>query len=220
MHPLIRPFAPLARQLRRLRRDRRGVSVLEFGLMTPIVTGMLMAGTDLVMFSNAHQEVSRLATSTADLASRYRASIDEKDIATLFLGGRMAITGIDFGEHGRLILSSVTRNSVTPSTGHWIRWQRCFGKQQATSRLGAEDAGRTTTDIPNVGGMTLNDGDNVMFVEATYEYQPMFFDGVVGERTITYSAAYMAREIALTGLTNTTNIATANRKLCTYFTKT
>jgi len=216
MHPLTR----LSRLLRRLRRETRGVSVLEFGLMTPIVTGMLMAGTDLVMYSNAHQEVSRLATSTADLASRYRASIDEKDIATLFLGGRMAITGIDFGEHGRLILSSVTRNAGTPSTGHWIRWQRCFGQRQATSRLGAEGAGQSSTAIANVAGMVLNDGDNVMFVEASYEYQPMFFDGVVGEKTITYSAAYMAREIALTSLTNTTNIATANRKLCSYYTAT
>jgi Flp pilus assembly pilin Flp len=199
----------LLRRLRRLRRDDGGVAMMEFALMAPVFLTTLLFGLEIVMFTLAHSQVSRVANSTADLAARYRASIDEADVQQLFLGARLAAKGIDFSEHGRLLLSSLTPNQS--SNGLWIRWQRCEGELDEDSELGEQGDGQNSADIATVNGLTLNTGDNVMVAEAVFEYQPLIypdalFEEIFGGRKIVYTSSYMAREIALPTLTNTTNI--------------
>lgn len=199
-------------QLKRLARlfaDRRGVAMMEFALVAPIFLMTLLFGLEIVMFALAHSQVSRVANSTADLAARYRASIDEADVQQLFLGARLSAEGIDFAENGRLLLSSVTRNQT--NNGHWIRWQRCEGDLDEESRLGEQGDGQSDTAIETVDGLTLNIGDNIMVAEAVFEYQPFIypdalFDSIFGGRQIAYTSSYMAREIALPTITNTTGI--------------
>jgi Flp pilus assembly pilin Flp len=202
VHQLIR--------LRRLARDARGIAMLEFALIAPVFLVTLLFGLEIVMFALAQSQVSRVANSTADLAARYRASIDEADVQQLFLGARLSAEGIDFAENGRLLLSSVTRNQS--NDGHWIRWQRCEGALDEASTLGAQGDGQTGTAIATVDGLTLNTGDNIMVAEAIFDYQPFIypeavFDAIFGGRRITYRSSYMAREIALPTITNTTGIA-------------
>lgn len=201
MHPLT--------ALARLRRDNRGVAMLEFALIAPVFVTTLLFGLEIVMFALAHAQVSRIANSTADLAARYRASIDEADVRQLFLGARLSAEGINFAENGRLLLSSITRNQT--ANGHWIRWQRCEGELDEESALGAQGDGQTGTAIETVNGMAINTGDNIMVAEAVFEYQPFIypdalFETIFGGRKIVYTSSYMAREIALPTITNTTNI--------------
>ena len=197
-----------------LRRNVRGVSVIEFALMTPIYTTTMLYGIDTIWFVHAHQEMSRLAISTADLAARYRASIDEKDIQTLFLGAKLSTDGIAFDARGRVMLSSVTRNAA--NNGHWVRWQRCQGQYIKPSKIGIEDAGKLDATLATINGQTLNVGDNVMFAEVFYKYQPLFFKSLFAkDKEIKYTAMFMAREIALPSLTNSTNIAEAAKLKCT-----
>jgi Flp pilus assembly pilin Flp len=197
------------KRLRRLHRDERGVAIMEFALVAPLFLTVLLFGLEIVMFALAHSQVSRIANSTADLAARYRASIDEADVQQLFLGARLSAEGIDFAEHGRLLLSSVTRNQS--NNGHWIRWQRCEGALDEASALGEQGDGQSSSDVATVNGLTLNTGDNVMVAEAVFEYQPLIypdaiFEEIFGGRRIVYTSSYMAREIALPTITNTTNI--------------
>lgn len=197
------------RRLRHLGRDASGVALMEFALIAPVFLVTLLFGLEIVMFALAQSQVSRIANSTADLAARYRASIDEADVQQLFLGARLSAEGIDFAEHGRLLLSSVTRNQS--NNGHWIRWQRCEGELDEESELGEQGDGQSDTAIATVNGLTLNTGDNIMVAEAVFEYQPFIypdalFDEIFGGRRITYRSSYMAREIALPTITNTTGI--------------
>jgi Flp pilus assembly protein TadG len=209
----------MRRSLRRLSRDRSGVAMIEFAVGLPIFLGMLITGLETVNLIFAHQQVSRIAISTADLAARYRASIDEADVKQLFLGARLSADTLDFSKNGRLILSSVMRNNA--NSGHWVRWQRCEGQLTGiASVIGIEDAGKTNTTIPSVRysagastGMVLSPGDDVMAAEATYEYQPIFLASFKGIR-IRYAASFMARELALPSLTNSTNLPTSSRALC------
>ena len=185
----------------------------EFALMLPFFVTTLLLGMDTIWYVHAHQEASRLATSTADLAARYRASLDEKDVKTLFLGARLSTDGVDFLGKGRLVLSSVTRNAA--NNGHWVRWQRCQGSLTNVSQLGVENAGQLNSNVAKVSGMTLNSGDNVMYAEVFYKYQPLFFTALYPkDKLIKYTASFMAREIALPSLTNTTNMASASKALC------
>jgi Flp pilus assembly pilin Flp len=205
--------------LRRLRDDERGVQLIEFAIGLPFFLVILVTGLETVNLVLAHQQVSRIATATADLAARYRASIDESDVVRLFLGANLSASGIEFNEHGRLILSSVMRNQT--ANGHWIRWQRCQGDLAGVeSVVGEEGAGQNDTTHPYIrykasddAGMVLNAGDNVMYAEATYEYQPLFLDAYRGIR-IRYAAGFLARELALPTLTNSNNLANAQRALC------
>ncbi len=205
--------------MRNLRKDRRGVAFIEFALGLPVFMGLLMTGLETVNLIMAHQQVSRIAISTADLAARYRASIDESDVKQLFLGARLSADNIDFATHGRLILSSVMRNAA--NNGHWVRWQRCEGALAGTaSVIGAENAGQTGSSIPFIryqagatSGMVISAGDDVMSAEATYDYQPLFLSAFRGLK-IRYAASFMARELALPSLTNSNNLPNAQKALC------
>ena len=205
--------------LRRLGRDRRGIAALEFALGLPAFTALLVTGLETVNFIMAHQQVSRIATSTADLAARYRAAIDENDVKQLFLGARLSADSIEFRAHGRLILSSVMRNAA--NSGHWVRWQRCDGLlAPVASAIGTENAGQNNASIASIKydassatGMVLSPGDDVMTAEATYDYQPLFLSSFKGIK-IRYAASFMARELALPTLTNLNGLPTAQKALC------
>lgn len=201
--------------------------MVEFALGLPVFVTLLLTGLETANLILAHQQISRIAISTADLAARYRSSIDEADVKQLFLGARLSADSLDFKSHGRLILSSVMRNSG--NTGHWIRWQRCDGLLGAVaSAIGVEDQGRTGSAggaatgpdsiqkipyQPGGDGMVLNPGDDVMAAEASYDYQPLFLTSFKGIR-IRYAATFMARELALPALTNSTNMTASSKALC------
>lgn len=204
---------------RRLWRNRSGIAAVEFALGLPIFVTLLLSGLETVNLILAHQQVSRIAISTADLAARYRGSIDEADVKQLFLGARLSADSIDFKSHGRLILSSVMRNAA--NSGQWIRWQRCEGQlASAVGVNGAQDAGKSDSLVPFIryrsgdsSGMVLSPGDNVMSAEATYAYQPLFIGSMAGTQ-IRYAATFIVRELALPTLTNTTGLAAAQEALC------
>ena len=226
MHPGRRHMSRRGLFLRRLRRllgAEAGVAYMEFALALPFLVMCLLGGLELVHLSITHQQLSRIATSTADLAARYRSSIDETDVNTLFLGARMSATIEEFDERGRIILTSVTRNA--DDDGHWVRWQRCEGEFDVESGIGEPGDGETDTSVPDVNGMLISAPNNVLVAEVTYDYVPWFFPAtspimrklapLFTQRRISYTSAMIARELTLNDITNTTSLADGNRALCT-----
>ena len=183
-----------------LRRNERGVAMTEFALSLPILLGLLLYGLEVANYALAHMKVSRLASLTADNAARYQSSIDEADVRKLMLGAKLASEGIEFEEHGRLILSSVTQNAK--QNGHWIRWQRCDGDLSVSSAYGAQDKGKNDTSLKTLDGMIVAPSSNVMFAEAVYDYQPLFSERLLGPQRIRHQASFMARQLSLFSITN------------------
>lgn len=212
----------LGRFRRRLARSESGVAFMEFAFALPFLMVALLGGLELVHLALTHQQLSRLATSAADLAARYRSSIDEVDVNTLFMGSQMSASVDDFDTNGRIILSSITRNAA--DDGHWIRWQRCEGSLARSSEIGEEGDGEDDTTIDEVNGMVVTDPNNVLVAEVTYRYTPWFFPvtnnmlrriaPVFVERDITYTSAFIARELTLKNITNTTSLSDSDRSLC------
>lgn len=206
----------------RLREDESGVAFMEFAFALPFLMVALLGGLELVHLALTHQQLSRIATSTADLAARYRASIDEVDVNTLLMGSQMSASFNDFDTNGSIILSSITRN--TNDDGHWIRWQRCEGGLARESEIGDAGDGKDDTSIDQVNGMIVTSPNNVLVAEVTYRYTPWFFPvrssilrsiaPVFTERDITYTSAFIARELTLNNITNTTSLSDADRRLC------
>lgn len=205
-----------------LRDDESGVAFMEFAFALPFLMVALLGGLELVHLALTHQQLSRIATSTADLAARYRSSIDEVDVNTLFMGSQMSASFDDFDTNGRIVLSSVTRNA--DDSGHWIRWQRCEGDLARASEIGEEGDGEDDTSIDEVKGMIVTDPNNVLVAEVTYRYTPWFFPvrssilrsiaPIFTERDITYTSAFIARELTLRNITNTTSLSDGDRRLC------
>jgi hypothetical protein len=200
----------------RLADETRAVAYMEFAFALPFLMVTLISGIEIVHLALTHQQLSRIATSTADLAARFRSSIDETDVNTLFLGARISASFDDFDARGRIVLSSITRND--DDDGHWIRWQRCDGDNtDYESKIGAEGDGEDDDTISTEDvGMLIDTGNNVMVAEVTYRYTPWFFPvttpmlrgvaEVFTERDISYRSAFIARELTLNSITNTTGI--------------
>ena len=219
---MTKPSNIFRKALPRIRYNESGVAFMEFAFALPFLMVALLGGLELVHLALTHQQLSRIATSTADLAARYRSSIDEANINALFMGSQMSASFDDFDTNGRIILSSVTRNSA--DNGHWIRWQRCEGTLARDSDIGEQGEGKDDNTIADVNGMVVTDPNNVLVAEVTYRYTPWFFPArsrilssiapIFTERDITYTSAFIARELTLRNITNTTGLSDGDRKLC------
>lgn len=170
----------------------RGVAIIEFALALPFLLLLGLGGLELVHYLIVQMEVNRIAVMTADNASRLRTQMSESFINQLFVGVDKAGADIDFKDHGRVILSSVQNN--TDDNGQWIRWQRCFGSLNYTSRYGTEDTGRYDSSLQDVNGLTAQAGSAFMYVEVKYDYQPLFPTGLFQNRQMTREAAFIVRQ--------------------------
>ncbi len=104
-------YAPTHARIRTgLRRDQRGVAIIEFALSLPILMILILVGLELTNFVLANHRVRQLASMTADNASRMRTQMSEAFINQLFVGVQKSGSGIQFQQRGRVILSSVQNN--------------------------------------------------------------------------------------------------------------
>ena len=187
---------------RRLARNARGAVIVEMAFTIPLLVLIGFGGLEIANLTIVNTRISQIGLSVADNASRIAAGsnlalpqVREVDINEVFAGVERQSGGLDFQENGRIILSSLERNS---DGGQWIHWQRCFGDLDVDSAYGAEGTGILGTDFAGMGPegqeVTAAAGTAVMFVEITYDYQPLLYGRWLGARTITSTAAFNIRE--------------------------
>jgi hypothetical protein len=216
-----------ARPLRiaaRLRACEGGIAFVEFAMALPILVAFALCGLECANYAMAHLRVANIAMLTADNASRVRDAIDEANIIEIMTGAKMAGDGIDFRQNGRIILSSMERNSAGSggaSTGQWFRWQRCDGARAGTaSAYGAQGKGQNDATLQFVGTganqIAAASGTAVMVVEVTYTYQPIVSDAIIGARTIRYEQAFNVRQRVNQALTNTSGLNAAQIRTCNH----
>ena len=187
---------------RRFARNVRGAVMLEMAFAIPFLVLVGFGGLEIANLTLAHTRVSQLGLNTADNAARIAAGsnltqpqVREVDINEVFAGAERQAAGLNFENNGRIILSSLQRNN---DGGQTIKWQRCFGNMEVASAYGVEGTGATGTDFPGMGPVgrevTAAAGTAIMFVEVTYEYEPLLFGKWLGPQTIRSTAAYNIRE--------------------------
>lgn len=204
---LARRVMQLRRVLRRLGPSRRGTSTIEFALVLPILTGMGMYGIELVNMAVIKMQISQMATSVADNASRMQQTnnnvvaptVTEKDVDSVMIGAAEQGRRFSFIERGRIILSSVERD---PATGkQFIHWQRCTGEGDAVSAYGDDGAnnGLNGDALPPIGKgatkVTASNGIAVMLAEVEYSYPGLFGDVFVKDVTFREEAAFIVRDV-------------------------
>ena len=185
--------------LRKLRRDTRGISLVELALAMPILLSLGLYGTELAYMTVVNMEVSQIATSVADNASRLgqtdnssvTPTVTETQIDSVMSGALVEGDSFDFESNGRIILSSLEQDS---STGEqYIHWQRCRGDLAVSSAYGS--AGTTLSGMgPSAHRITASSGSAVMFVEVYYKYAPLFGTMFMGDTTFHREAAFIVRD--------------------------
>lgn len=199
---LSRPCRRLAITARRLARNIRATVLIEMAFAIPFLVLVGFAGLEIANLALTHTRISQIGLNTADNASRIAAGsnlslppIREIDINELFIGAEKQADALDFKRHGRIILSSLERNK---DGGQWIHWQRCYGDLAVSSAYGAQGTGKTGTSFPGMGlkgkEVTAAAGTAVMFVEISYDYQPLLYGKWLGPRRISTTAAFNIRE--------------------------
>ncbi len=199
----------VVRKVRPLVEDPSGVSIIEFALMLPILGTLGFFGLEMGYAASVNTQVSQLALSIADNASRLgqtdnsavTPTVAESDIEAVMFGAMQQGSGYDFEENGRIILTSFERD---PTTGRqYIHWQRCAGDLNRTSSYGNDTnlSGLTGTAKTGIGetGHTVSAPSNtqaVMFVEVYYRYEPLLTGLFVdtGELEFKQEAAMLVRD--------------------------
>ncbi len=183
-------------------RDRGGVALIEFALSLPILLTLALLGIETAHYAIAMMRVNQIATSVADNVARVRDSISEVDVNEALLSADLIGQGIDFGSRGRVVVSSVSPNGLSGSkAGQWIRWQRCTGAlniAEAKPQYGLEGKGKTDGTLGYMGAstrrITASSAVDMIFVEVTYQYQPVVGSNIIGSPIIRSEASYSVRE--------------------------
>lgn len=195
---------PRARFWRRLARQESGVSFLEFALVLPILLTLGMYGTEIAYMSTIDMEISQIANSVGDNASRLgqtdnsavTPTITQAQVRAVLDGAIEEGSRIDLEENGRIILSSLERAPIT--SRNYIHWQRCIGDLDRNSAYGGESLGLIGPILQGLGkpGHLISPPANsaVMFVEVYYEYRGLFGTMFVGNKVFKHEAAYVLRD--------------------------
>ena len=199
---------------RRLRADQAGLAYLEFALIGPVVLFLTLAGLELVNYAMAHLRVNQIATTVADNAGRVTTGIDEANVYEVFSGADAIGEAMDFEQNGRVVLSSLQENGRSGSdAGQMVNWQRCWGALNLGSAYAEEDDGRTDASLATGLGAAGNrivsvPGTAVMFVEVTYDYQPLINDTILPVASrIRQETAFNVRGQRNNNISNTQNLA-------------
>lgn len=198
--------------LRRLAHDNSGIAFIEFAFVAPIFLVLVLAGLEISNLAIAHLRVSQLAMTVADNAGRVDAGIDEANIHEVFAGAEIVGRSLDFEDNGRIVLSSLEDNGRNGgNAGQMIRWQRCWGELDVDPAYGVEGDGESDDALEDglgPDGNKVTAGPNVamMFVEATYEYQPMVANDFFDAPTIRYESAFNVRARQNNVLSNTQDL--------------
>ena len=187
---------------KRLCKNSSGAVLIEFAFGLPFVVGFGMTGAELTNFVTTKMRVSQLALQVADNASRVGTAtvlatrqISEAQINDLLTGAGLQAGNLDFYEHGRVIVSSLQPLANPNTTSRYlIKWQRCRGLMPATSSYGVQGDTDLTGITANGQLLTAPDDGAVIFVEVTYEYQPIIGLAFSKTSTITEIAAMTVRD--------------------------
>jgi Flp pilus assembly protein TadG len=186
--------------------DQSGAMIIEFAFTIPVFVLLSMTALELVNLALAHMRVSQIAMTVADNLSRAKTSVPlglprlrEVDVNDTLLGaGIQGSSLFDVLDNGRIIVSSLQRNSSGRQT---IAWQRCKGTLNVASAYGVQGATQPSTGTSGFQGMGRSTSlvraeanSAIIFAEVVYDYQPMIGEWLLGTIRLRKEAAYYVRD--------------------------
>jgi hypothetical protein len=199
-------------------RDRRGLALLEFAIVIPVLLTLSLTGAELTNYIGTRMRLSQVALQIADNAARMGTgtlltskSVSETDINDVLTGGALQSNGLDLYNRGRVIISDLEpmANPNTTPPKFKIVWQRCRGTKTAhASGYGVAGDTNLVGIGPTGRKVTAQDYNATMFVEVYYEYKPLIRTGLAPSTTMVETASMAVRDRRdLTQIYNNENAA-------------
>lgn len=185
---------------------RGGQAAVELALALPMMLTLGLMGAEVANMTSANLAVSQIALSVADNASRLgqadnsgvTPTIREADVDAVLAGALQQGATIGFSGRGRIILSSLERDSATGK--QFIRWQRCRGSLARISAYGNDSTlnGLVGPVITGLGSgaqkATARPNSGVMFAEVFFDYRSQVGPIFIGSFTMKREAAFVVRD--------------------------
>lgn len=193
----------MIRRLASFARDRRGLALVEFALVMPVLLVLTLTGAEIANYITVRMRVSQLALRVADDAARIGTGtqlsskkIYESDINDLFIGANQQSGGLQLSQRARVVISDLEPMANPNTTSRYkIVWQRCYGaKTNYVRQYGLAGATNLTGIGPAGRQVTAQDDNATIFVELYYEYQPLISASLVPETTFTEIASMAVRD--------------------------
>lgn len=175
------PIKYIVRRLRLFAADKRGNSLVEFGLILPLLTFVFMGSFDIGQLVVAHMKIYNAASSMADLVARDE-TISTTTLTDLFGAASQVATPFNLGANGKVIITSVSADADDDPR---IFWQaEDMGAYAAVSSVGS------TIGEPAILPSTLqvDDQETIIVSEVFYQFEPIF--GLVNTSSTIYHSAY------------------------------
>lgn len=201
-------------------RDRSGAAMIEFALSLMFLLPVALTGIELANLAVTTLRLNQLAMMVSDNVARYRGGIDEAQVDEVMTGVAFAGRAINFGQQGRVIVSTLESNGRTDAkAGYKITWQRCFGMKDVPSSYGEENAGLADASLAKGMGPANNkvkpvDNSALIFAELRYTYRPIVGATFMPTRELSSIQSFTVRDRSSQALTNSTNMTDAKRRLC------
>jgi len=186
--------------------NRSGAALIEFALILPLFITLGLYGVEIAYMNTVSMQVSQIALSVADNASRLgqtdnsavTPTIKETDIDAVMQGAILQGNSIGLQANGRIILSSLEYDDFTGK--QYIHWQRCKGAKTNTSVYGNDtnNNGLAGGTISGVGSgsatITASSGSAVMVAEVYYTHSGIFGSAFIQPITFRQTANLIIRD--------------------------
>lgn len=172
-------------------RNERGIAVVEFAIMLPVIMTMFYGCIEATRFILVTQKAEKLAHTVADVTAQ-SVTLTNASLNQLMEATNDIMNPFAFSEKGVVKITSLYRApGVANATVNW-RYSG-GGDLVATSAFGA--VGSTPT-MP--GDFTFDERENVIAAEVFFEWTPLISSQFFGTRVIYRQAFYKPRFGALT----------------------
>lgn len=165
-------------QGRRLARDRRGVSAIEFAMIAPILLLLYVGIVETGDVLTVHRRASAVASTAADLTAQAK-SLNNDELKDVIKASGALLTPYP-EEPLRVVLSSVVADKNNVGKVDWS----CANKGSARN---------TGSTFPLPTGVTQAES-SVIVAEVTYNYKPMLgIDTIFSPKAFEMTRTFVAR---------------------------
>ncbi len=171
-------LAAIVRHTARLRRDRRGVSAVEFAILLPIMLTLFLGSVEATQGIAADRKVELTAHTLADLATQYT-DINDLDMANIMAAGSAILA--PYPTAGlQEVVSEIAINNAGIGT---VVWSDTLGGAALT--VGTTVSVPTSLAVPNT---------YLVLAQVSYSYNPTYGYVMTGAITLSDRSFMRPRE--------------------------
>jgi len=171
-------FAGLGRATARLRRDRRGVSAVEFAILLPVMVTLFLGSVEATQGIAADRKVELTAHTLADLSTQYT-DINDVAMANILAAGSAILAPYPITSLQEVV-SEIAINSQGVGT---VVWSNTLGGTALS--VGATVSVPTALAVPNT---------YLVLAQVTYSYNPAYGYVMTGPITLSDQSFMRPRE--------------------------